>query len=198
MAKMEYLPNFQKDNYIHPKAAWDKLRMAGARRQNVYLYAATGYGKTELLHRYLRRRRHIWLSGEGLTVETLQEIALPAEATMVIDDLARVLDPAVRREIVSMLDQPGGGWVARSGGPLPAAQLADTALCQWSSQCHPGGRPEAFREGDCPVVPFVGRSAAPEPAGKADHPAGRGQPVGGPAAGYGDEPGLQLYGGADE
>ena len=72
MAEMEHYPNFQKDKYIHPKAAWDKLRMAGARRQNVYLYAATGYGKTELLHRYLRRRRHIWLSGEGLTVETLQ------------------------------------------------------------------------------------------------------------------------------
>lgn len=48
MAEMEHYPNFQKDNYIHPKAAWDKLRMAGARRQNVYLYAATGYGKTEL------------------------------------------------------------------------------------------------------------------------------------------------------
>lgn len=122
MAEMEHLPNFQKDNYIHPKAAWDKLRMAGARRQNVYLYAATGYGKTELLHRYLRRRRHIWLSGEGLTVETLQEIALPAEATMVIDDLARVLDPAVRREIVSMLDQPGGGvWLVLAGRcPLPS------------------------------------------------------------------------------
>ena len=120
MAEMEHLPNFQKDNYIHPKAAWDKLRMAGARRQNVYLYAATGYGKTELLHRYLRRRRHIWLSGEGLTVETLQEIALPAEATMVIDDLARVLDPAVRREIVSMLDQPGLWLVLAGRCPLPS------------------------------------------------------------------------------
>lgn len=122
MAEMEHLPNFQKDNYIHPKAAWDKLRMAGARRQNVYLYAATGYGKTELFHRYLRRRRHIWLSGEGLTVETLQEIALPAEATMVIDDLARVLDPAVRREIVSMLDQPGGvcGSFWRAAARCPA------------------------------------------------------------------------------
>ena len=120
MAKMEHYPNFQKDNYIHPKAAWDKLRMAGARRQNVYLYAATGYGKTELLHRYLRRRRHIWLSGEGLTVETLQEIALPAEATMVIDDLARVLDPAVRREIVSMLDQPGLWLVLAGRCPLPS------------------------------------------------------------------------------
>ena len=120
MAEMEHYPNFQKDNYIHPKAAWDKLRMAGARRQNVYLYAATGYGKTELLHRYLRRRRHIWLSGEGLTVETLQEIALPAEATMVIDDLARVLDPAVRREIVSMLDQPGVWLVLAGRCPLPS------------------------------------------------------------------------------
>ena len=120
MAEMEHYPNFQKDNYIHPKAAWDKLRMAGARRQNVYLYAATGYGKTELLHRYLRRRRHIWLSGEGLTVETLQEIALPAEATVVIDDLARVLDPAVRREIVSMLDQPGLWLVLAGRCPLPS------------------------------------------------------------------------------
>lgn len=120
MAEMEHYPNFQKDNYIHPKAAWDKLRMAGARRQNVYLYAATGYGKTELLHRYLRRRRHIWLSGEGLTVETLQEIALPAEATMVIDDLARVLDPAVRREIVSMLEQPGLWLVLAGRCPLPS------------------------------------------------------------------------------
>lgn len=120
MTEMEHYPNFQKDNYIHPKAAWDKLRMAGARRQNVYLYAATGYGKTELLHRYLRRRRHIWLSGEGLTVETLQEIALPAEATMVIDDLARVLDPAVRREIVSMLDQPGLWLVLAGRCPLPS------------------------------------------------------------------------------
>lgn len=120
MAEMEHYPNFQKDNYIHPKAAWDKLRMAGARRQNVYLYAATGYGKTELLHRYLRRRRHIWLSGKGLTVETLQEIALPAEATMVIDDLARVLDPAVRREIVSMLDQPGLWLVLAGRCPLPS------------------------------------------------------------------------------
>lgn len=138
MAEMEHLPNFQKDNYIHPKAAWDKLRMAGARRQNVYLYAATGYGKTELLHRYLRRRRHIWLSGEGLTVETLQEIALPAEATMVIDDLARVLDPAVRREIVSMLDQPGLWLVLAGRCPLPG----------WLTQPYVNGRLSVIPEED--------------------------------------------------
>lgn len=138
MAEMEYYPNFQKDNYIHPKAAWDKLRMAGARRQNVYLYAATGYGKTELLHRYLRRRRHIWLSGEGLTVETLQEIALPAEATMVIDDLARVLDPAVRREIVSMLDQPGLWLVLAGRCPLPS----------WLTQPYVNGRLSVIPEED--------------------------------------------------
>ena len=53
-------------------------------------------------------------------METLQEIALPAEATMVIDDLARVLDPAVRREIVSMLDQPGLWLVLAGRCPLPS------------------------------------------------------------------------------
>lgn len=120
MAEMEHYPNFQKDNYIHPKAAWDKLRMAGARRQNVYLYAATGYGKTELLHRYLRRRRHIWLSGEGLTVETLQEIALPAEATMVIDDLARVLDrPSGERSCPCWISR-GCGSFWRAAARCPA------------------------------------------------------------------------------
>ena len=53
-------------------------------------------------------------------METLQEIALPAEATMVIDDLARVLDPAVRREIVSMLDQPGLWSFWRAAARCPA------------------------------------------------------------------------------
>ena len=86
----------------------------------MFTFTRPRYGKTELLHRYLRRRRHIWLSGEGLTVETLQEIALPAEATMVIDDLARVLDPAVRREIVSMLDQPGLWLVLAAAARCPA------------------------------------------------------------------------------
>lgn len=196
MAEMEHYPNFQKDNYIHPKAAWDKLRMAGARRQNVYLYAATGYGKTELLHRYLRRRRHIWLSGEGLTVETLQEIALPAEATMVIDDLARVLDPAVRREIVSMLDQPGLWLVLAGRCPLPS----------WLTGPYVNGRLSVIPEEDlrlsekeiAQLYLSWGVQLPRNLLEKRIIPAGRGQPVGGPAAGCGDEPGLQLYGGADE
>lgn len=120
MAGMELRPDFQKDNYIHPKAAWDKLRAAGARRQNVYIYAATGYGKTEMLHRYLRRRRHIWLSGEGLTAQTLQEMLLPENGILVIDDLARVLDPAARQEVLALLEQ-GSVWVVMAGRcPLPS------------------------------------------------------------------------------
>ena len=119
MAKTEQRTDFQKDCYIHPKAAWEKLRQAGVRRQNVYLYAATGYGKTEMLHRYLRRRRHIWLSGEGLTLQTLREMELPEDGILVIDDLARVLDPAVQQEILFLLEQPEL-WVILAGRcPLP-------------------------------------------------------------------------------
>ena len=196
MAEMEHYPNFQKDNYIHPKAAWDKLRQAGARRQNVYLYAATG----------------LWQDGAAPPLSAAAQAYLaqrrgPDRGDSAGDRAAGRSHHGHRRPGPGAgPGRPAGdrvhagsaGVVARSGGPLPAAQLADRALRQWPSQCHPGGRPEAFREGDCPAVPFMGRSAAPEPAGKADHPAGRGQPVGGPAAGCGDEPGLQLYGGAGE
>lgn len=138
MAKTEQRPDFQKDNYIHPRAAWEKLRLAGVRRQNVYLYAATGYGKTEMLHRYLRRRRHIWLSGEGLTLQTLREMALPEDATLVIDDLARVQDPEVQQEILFLLDQPDL-WVILAGRcPLP----------RWLTKPYVNGRISVIPEED--------------------------------------------------
>ena len=49
MPKTEHTKREGDAVYIHPKAAWEKLRMAGKTRQNVYIYGATGYGKTELL-----------------------------------------------------------------------------------------------------------------------------------------------------
>lgn len=34
-------------DYIIPRAAFQKLKMANRLRQTVYIYGATGYGKTE-------------------------------------------------------------------------------------------------------------------------------------------------------
>lgn len=110
----------QAELYVHPKAAWDKLREAGKLRKNVYVYGATGYGKTEMLRRYLRRKKHIWLSAEGLTVEKLNTLELPqTEAVVVIDDLTAAHDPLLLREIARWLQKPDV-WLLLAGRcPLP-------------------------------------------------------------------------------
>lgn len=48
--------------YIAPEAALKKLRVAKGLGQAVYIYGATGYGKTELVRQYLSRRRYHYIS----------------------------------------------------------------------------------------------------------------------------------------
>ena len=48
--------------YIAPEAALKKLRVAKGLGQAVYIYGATGYGKTELVRQYLSRRRYRYIS----------------------------------------------------------------------------------------------------------------------------------------
>ena len=47
--------------YIAPEAAIRKLRAARSLRQTVYIYGATGYGKTELIKQYLNNRRYRYI-----------------------------------------------------------------------------------------------------------------------------------------
>lgn len=108
--------------YIYPKAAWDKLRMAGRDRQNVYLYGATGYGKTELLRRLFRRRKSFWFSAKDLTAAQLQNLPVPCpegELNVVIDDLALAQADDVQQEILRLLDVPGVWLVMAGRCPLP-------------------------------------------------------------------------------
>ena len=108
--------------YIYPKAAWDKLRMAGRDRQNVYLYGATGYGKTELLRRLFRRRKSFWFSAQELTAAQLQNLPAPGpegELNVVIDDLALAQADDVQQEILHLLDVPGVWLVMAGRCPLP-------------------------------------------------------------------------------
>lgn len=122
----------QKDNYIHPKVAWEKLRAAGSERQDVYMSGAMGYGKTELVRRYLRRRRHVWLNGRTLSAEKLRNLVLPVEAILTIDDLPLVTDPDLRGELLALLENPDVWVILISTCPLPGwlnKSLAEDRLC---------------------------------------------------------------------
>lgn len=48
--------------YIAPETALKKLRAARSLGQTVYIYGATGYGKTELVRQYLKSRRYQYIS----------------------------------------------------------------------------------------------------------------------------------------
>lgn len=48
--------------YIAPESALRKLRAANGMGQTVYIYGATGYGKTELVKQYLSKRRYRYIS----------------------------------------------------------------------------------------------------------------------------------------
>lgn len=111
-------------NYVAAAGALKKLKKARSLPQTVYLYGATGYGKTELVRQYLSGRRYIYLSCEELPWETR---ALPPEEpgrqnrrVVVIDDLHRLKNEELRREIIA-LEQRDDIWlILISRSPIPA------------------------------------------------------------------------------
>lgn len=111
-------------NYIAPAAALKKLKKARSLPQTVYLYGATGYGKTELVRQYLSGRRYTYLSCEELPWE---DGTLPAEEpgrqnrrVVVIDDLHRLKSEELRREIIALEEREDIWLILISRSPLPA------------------------------------------------------------------------------
>lgn len=111
-------------NYIAPAAALKKLKKARSLPQTVYLYGATGYGKTELVRQYLSGRRYTYLSCEELPWE---DGALPrsepgrqAHRVVVIDDLHRLKSEELRREILALEEREDIWLILISRSPLPA------------------------------------------------------------------------------
>ena len=101
---------YLKKGYIAPEAAQKKLRAAKALGQTVYLYGATGYGKTELVRQYLSKRRYRYIScgedAQGL-LEAAQEEGKGKEAetraVVVVDDLHLLKNMEGQRAVLSLV-----------------------------------------------------------------------------------------------
>lgn len=111
-------------NYIAPAAALKKLKTARSLPQTVYLYGATGYGKTELVRQYLSGRRYTYLSCEELPWEDgalpLAEPGRQNHRVVVIDDLHRLKSEELRREIITLEEREDIWLILISRSPLPA------------------------------------------------------------------------------
>ncbi len=75
------------DLYIYPRKAWKKIRTAQEVGQNVYLYGASGYGKTTLLEHYLNHTEHSWFNARNMESKDLEGLKQEKDIAVVIDDL---------------------------------------------------------------------------------------------------------------
>lgn len=111
-------------NYIPPANALKKLKNARSLMQTVYLYGATGYGKTELVRQYLSGRKYTYLSCEELPWEdgalSPEKPGRQNRRIVVIDDLHRLKSRELRQAIIA-LEQRDDIWlILISRSPLPA------------------------------------------------------------------------------
>ena len=131
--------------YIAPEAALKKLRVAKGLGQAVYLYGATGYGKTELVRQYLSRRRYRYIScaedAAGLEAPELTEAAEAAQETMaqsamthssgkekgaqprtviVVDDMHLLKNAEGRRAVLSLAGRSDIWPIFICRSPIPA------------------------------------------------------------------------------
>ena len=108
--------------YIAPAAALHKLKMAQSLPQTVYLYGATGYGKTELVQQYLSGRRCIWLSCEELPWEAVPPPKPDKQTrrTVVIDGLHRLKNEETQRNVIALAQRADLWLILISRSPIPA------------------------------------------------------------------------------
>lgn len=111
-------------NYIAPAVALKKLKTARSIPQTVYLYGATGYGKTELVRQYLSGRRYTYLSCEELPWESgvfsRSEHGKQGRRIVVVDDLQRLRSEELRQEIIALEEREDIWLILISRSPIPA------------------------------------------------------------------------------
>ena len=113
--------------YIAPKPALRKLRAANGLGQ-VYIYGATGYGKTELVKQYLSKRRYRYISSAEDAAGLLDVAAqggrkgkgAETRTVVVVDDLHLLKDQEGRRAVLSLIKREDVWPILICRSPIPA------------------------------------------------------------------------------
>ncbi|MBP1560987.1 MAG: hypothetical protein J6C96_07080 [Oscillospiraceae bacterium] len=89
--------------YIKPAAAYKKLDAARLLRQGIYIYAATGFGKTELIKQYFKNDKYVYIPCRQNTCDLS---AIPENggrtAVVVIDNVNAVESSDIRGRIKAL------------------------------------------------------------------------------------------------
>lgn len=110
--------------YIKPKRAWKKLSAAYEIMQPVYICGATGFGKTELVKRFLGKKKYEYISCNDDTDITADKL-LNGKSIAVIDDIHMLSDEEKQRELIALL-KSGKIWVV---------MLCRSKIPSWLMEC---------------------------------------------------------------
>lgn len=76
--------------YVRPQAAWELMKAAQNTRQTVYIYGATGTGKTSFVADFLARKRYRYISVSDTGIDAIAQMVpekTDTQTILVIDDL---------------------------------------------------------------------------------------------------------------
>lgn len=109
-----------KDLYVRQRAVYKKMTAAKGIAQTVYIYGASGYGKTTFLEHYLQERKYYYFSAGNIRAEDLDIEKKGRVTPVVIDDIQMAPQEEIR-EAVESLDTRTDIWLILSGRcPVPS------------------------------------------------------------------------------
>ena len=112
--------------YIKPTAAFKKLDAAKLLNQNVYIYGATGFGKTELIRQYFKRDSYVYIYCSRNSCDLS---VIPQESkhkiTVVIDNVNSIENSDIRNAIKELCGRKKF-WVIILGRSKMPSWLFDT------------------------------------------------------------------------
>lgn len=100
--------------YIYPQKAWKKIRAAREVGQNIYLYGASGYGKTTLLEHYFKHMEHYYFSAGSVQPKELENLRQERGFILIMDDL-HLAEQEGLREALEELAARRDVWLILSG-----------------------------------------------------------------------------------
>lgn len=124
--------------YIYPPEAHRKLKLARGLGQTVYVHASSGYGKTALVHEYLKSRHYLEVScRDDLWDEQKMDAEIAAEknrnpsakAVVIIDDLQVLGSDTVSRQILRIAADESV-WLILIGRAAAVPWLSQIAVKQ--------------------------------------------------------------------
>lgn len=110
--------------YIKPKKAWKKLSAAYEILQPTYIYGATGFGKTELVKRFLAKEKYEYISCVGSTEINFRKLS-GSVSIAVIDNLHMLSDDEKQRELIALM----------KGGEVWVVMLCRSKVPSWLMEC---------------------------------------------------------------